>query len=310
MPLSSQVHRSAALENISVAFKTGGLIAAELSPMVPVLHETDVYHVYSRDSLILPETARANGAEANRASWSISTSTYTLEEHALKDLVTDRDRRNADPAIKLDIDLTEYLTEKILMRQEVDLATLVGTAANWANTTSLSTTQAWSQNTTLSSPLGNADSAASVITQNSGKKPNVCAMDDRTFRAAKEHTSTVQRIMYTSAQSVTPDLLASLFGVERVLVASGIQNTGAEGLSETMAFIWTDMAFFAYVERSPGLKKPSALYTFTQAEGGMPYKVTQWREDSLDGDMVQVSKLFQNRAVASACAYQIVNTVQ
>lgn len=310
MPLASQVHRDAALENISVAFRTTGLIASELSPAVPVVNESNVFHVYSRDSLILPETARSNGGEANRASWSISTSTYTLQEHALKDLVTDRDRRNADPAIKLDIDTTENLTEKIMMRKELDLANLVGTASNWGATTSLSSTLAWSANTTLSNPILNADSAAATVLQNSGKVPNVCAMDDRTFRAAKEHVSVVDRIKYTSAESVSEGLLAALFSVDKLLVARGVQNTGPEGLSEAMAFIWTDCAFFAYVETAPGLKKASALYTFTQTEAGNPYKVSRWREDNLNGDMIEVSCMFQNRAVASACAYLIVNTVQ
>lgn len=310
MPSRASIHRNSALENVSVAYKNEGLIAQELCPSVPVVHEDDVYFVYSRDSLILPETARANGAEANRASWSISTSSYHLEEHALKDLITDRDRANADPAIKLDIDLTEYLTEKILMRQEVDLASLVGTAANWANTTSLSSTLAWSANTTLSNPILNADSAASVIIQNSGKMPNLCEMDDRTFRAAKEHVSVVDRLKYTSAESVSESLLARLLGVPQIVVARGIQNTGAEGLSETMSFIWTDQAFFAYIEKAPGLKKPSALYSFTQADGGIPYQVRRWREENLNGDMVEVRKLYQNAAIASACAYLIVNTVQ
>lgn len=310
MPLRAQMHRVAALENISVAFKSEGLIAQQLCPSVPVVHEDDVYFVYSRDSLILPETARANGAESQRASWSISTSSYHLEEHALKDLVTDRDRKNADPAIKLDIDLTEYLTEKILMRREVDLASLVGTAANWANTTSLSSTLAWSANTTLSNPILNADSAAAAILQASGKTPNVCALDDRTFRAAKEHVSVVDRIKYTSAESVSESLLARLLGVPQLLVARGIQNSGPEGLSESMTFIWTDMAFFAHIEKAPGLKKPSALYCFTQQEGGAPYQVSRWREDALKGDMIEVSTMFQNAAVASACAYLIVNTVQ
>lgn len=310
MPLRASLHRVAALENVSVAYKSEGLIAQELCPVVPVLHEDDVYFVYSRDSLILPETARANGGEAQRASWSISTASYHLEEHALKDLVTDRDRANADPAIKLDIDLTEYLTEKIMMRREVDLAALVGTAANWANTTSLSTTLAWSANTTLSNPILNADSAASSIIQNSGKMPNICEMDDRTFRAAKEHVSVVDRLKYTSAESVSESLLARLLGVPQLVVARGIVNNGPEGLSENMAFIWTDQAFFAYVEKAPGVKKPSALYSFTQAEGGIPNQVRRWRDDNLKGDFIEVSALYQNLCVASACAYLIVNTVQ
>lgn len=311
MPLPSQVHRDAALEQVSVAFRTPGLIADQLSPVMPVQHETDEYFIYSLDSLILPTTLRAMGAEANRASWSISFTTYQLREHALADLIPDRKRRNSDKAINLDVDTTEYLTEKILMRKELDLADLaLNTPANWANRTSLTSTFAWSANTTLSSPILFVDSAATVVLQNSGKRPNLVAMDFRTFQFAKEHTNLTDRVKYVSAESLTEGIMARFFNVDQVLVASGIRNTGEEGVGDTLGFIYTDAALVAYVEKSPGLKRPSALLTFKQTEGGNPYKVKKWRDDPRDGDVVEVSCLYQHRSPASVCGYHINDTVQ
>src|SRR5436190_2018622 len=103
MPLPSQVHRDAALENVSVAYKPGDLIAQDLCPMVPVNHESNVYYVYSKDQLVIPETRRAIGAEAQRATFSLSTATYKVQEHALKDFIPDRMRNNADPALNLEV---------------------------------------------------------------------------------------------------------------------------------------------------------------------------------------------------------------
>lgn len=310
MPLSSQIHRDKPLENISVAYKNSELIADRLSPRVNVKHETDLYYVYDRNSLTLPETLRANGAPAKEATWDVSTGSYALTKHALKHLVTDDDRKNSDNAIKLDVDATEFLTEKILMRKEVDLATLITTPANWANTTSLTSTFAWSANTTLSNPITFVDSACSVIGLNSGKTPNVVAINLPTFNAAKEHTSIVDRLKYTSADSVSESLLARLFNVNEVLVGRGIRNTAEEGLADSLSWIWTDVAFVAYVERNPGLKKVSALYTISQAESGNPYYVKRWREEELEGDYIEVDTKYQHKVISSACAYLIVNTVQ
>jgi len=310
MPLSGQIHRDKTLENISVAYRSERLIADLLAPRVDVKHETDLYFVYAKNSLSLPETLRANGAVANQADWDVSTASYSLAEHALKHLVTDRDRSNADPAIKLDIDATEYLTEKILLRKEVDLANLVTTDGNWANETSLTSTLAWSANTTLSNPITFIDTATSVIALNSGKLPNTVVINDPTFRAAKEHTSIVDRVKYTSADSVTEAMLAKLFNVPRILVAGGIRNTAGEGLADSMGWIWTDMAFVAYIEPNPGLKKPSALYQFTKSEFGNPYKVKKWREEERNGDFVEVGTMYQHKVVASDCAYIIQNTIQ
>lgn len=310
MPTPSQIHVSRTLENISVAYKSERLVADMFAPRVDVKQETNQYFVYSKDSLTLPETQRANGGVANEATWNISTGSYSLQQHALKALVTDRDRSNADVAIKLDIDTTEYLTEKILMRKEADLALLCTTPGNWANVTSLSSTLAWNQNTTLSNPILFVDSATTVIAQQSGKLPNTIVMNDPTFRAAKEHISIVDRIKYTSADSVTETMLSKLFNLPKLLVAGGIRNTAQEGLADSVNYIWTDVAYVAYMEPNPGLKKPSAIYQMTKSEFGNPWKVKTWREEEREGDFIEVSTMYQFKAVASDCAYLIVNTVQ
>lgn len=311
MPLPSSVHQDAALENISIAYKNGDLIAGDLCPMVPVKHESDKYYVYSRDQLSLPETVRAVAAESNRATFSVSTSTYKVQEHALKDFITDRARENADAALNLEADATEHLTNLILTRQEVDLASLIGSGLAWANTTSLTSTFAWNANTTLSNPLLFVDSATTVVMRASGMKPNTMLINDPTFRAAKEHVNIVDRIKYTSAESVSEDLLAKLFSIEKLLVGRGVINTGEQGLADltTNTYIWTDLAWVGYVERNPGLKKPSALYNFT-LKSGNTVKVTRWREDKLAADAVEVSKLFQQQVPMSAAGYLINDTVQ
>lgn len=313
MPSKNAVHQDAALENISVAYMPTGLIASELSPTIPVKHESDKYYVYSKDNLRIPETIRADGAEANEVDWSLSTASYVLDEHALKRLVTDRQRENADPAIKVDMDATKMLTGQILNRREKDLLDLIGPAANWSSKTSLTSTFAWNAQTTLSNPITFADSATSVILQNSGKRANRLVMDHRTFKAAKEHPSVVDRIKYTSPDSVTPQLLGRLFSVSKVLISEAIENSGQQDYTDTMGFILTDVAFFCYVAENPGLLEPSAFYTFVKtgmgATGGQA-SVKRWREEKRNGDFIEVGSAFLHKIVASDCAYHIANTVQ
>lgn len=312
MPLASQVHRDAALENISVAYQTQGLVSDKLAPIVPVLKESDVYYIFSRDSLVVPETIRAPGTVSNRSSFSLSTLTYRLDQHSLSDLIPDRLRDNADKAVQLEISVVEDLTRKIALRKEIDLASLVASAAAWANVTSLTSTFAWSANTTLSNPLLFVDSAATTILQASGMAPNVVLLDDRTYRACRTHVSIVERTRYVSAESADEKMLAAMFGVSEVLLAQGVQNPGPEGLADgtTNAYIWTDMAFVAYVEKSPGFRKPTALYSFVHRDQGTTAKVKRWREEQSEGDMVEVSRMFDHVAPLSAAGYLIWNTIQ
>ena len=312
MPRPSEIHRQKPLENVSIGYKPSGFIAGELSTTVPVKHESDSFYVYTKDNFRIEAGERADGAPAVEVTFGMTTSTYTLTEFAYKDIITDRMRDNADAAIRLDIDATENLTDKVLLRREQLLGTLVGTAANWGNATSLTSTFAWSANTTLSNPIAFVDSATTVIQRQAGKAANVVAMDLGTFKAAKEHLSITDRIKYTSPDSITEGMLAKLFNVGKVLVSRASFDSSSEGIftSTAMGFLWTDCAFVAYIEPSPGLKKASALYTFVQEGGSAPYKVRKWYDDERRGDMIEVSTMFQHRAVASDCAYLIVNTVQ
>jgi hypothetical protein len=312
MPVQpDQIHRDRALENVSLQYKPQGMIADLVAPRVPVKRESDFYYVYSRDTMTIPSTRRAMRSESNQANWNMSTSTYNLEEHALHDYVSDRERDNADSPISVDVDTTEILTQKLMLRREKDLASVVQTTANWGTNIDASATAtiAWSSNTTTTNPITLIDSLSSVILQNSGVRPNRLILTDPQFNAAKEHVSIVDRIKYTSADSVTPEMLAKLFRLDQILVATAIENTAKEGIADSMAFIWTDAAFLYYVPDAPALKQASALYTFWKDAVTAPWKVERWREGKRTSDAIQVSGMYQHKPVATACAALLVNIV-
>lgn len=310
MPLSNQIHVDKSLSEISVAYKNEAFIADKIAPMVPVKHDSDKFFVYSKDNLRLEETVRANGAPAREVDWNISTSSYVLVKHGLRHLITDDEMENADDALNLKIDAAETLGEKLKLRRESDVISLVHTAANWANTTSLTSTYSWNKATDLSNPIKFVDSAASAILKNTGKMPNICVMDEATFLAAKEHPNVTDRVKYTSSDSVTESILSKLFNVPEVLVSRSIVNGASEGLADSMGFQMTDCCFIGYVEKSPSLRRPSALYCFNQQSYGFPMTVKQYRDEPREGVFVEANMKYQAKIVASDCGYLIVNTIQ
>lgn len=308
MPVQGPIHVNRPLTNISIGYRSSGMIADSLFPAVPVMKESDLYYVFDKaQSLRTPETRRANGAESNEDNLLLSTASYSLEFHALKEIITRRDRANQDPGVNLDMATTEDLTGKIQRRREKNAAELLFTNGNWANESSLAAADAWSANTTTSNPILVADSANAAVLLNCGLKPNTCVMDYRTFLAVKEHVSIVDRVKHTSSDSVTPQMIARLFGQPNLLIAEGVENGAKEGLAASMQYIWTDSAWFGYVERSPGLKKPSALYCFKQGGGAT---VRKFPDRKRDGDWVEVEQNYDQQSPASDCGYHVVNTVQ
>lgn len=304
--LSKSIHIDKALENVSVAYTPAEFIAQKLVPKVPVKKESDQYFIYDNQINALEDTIRAAGADARRVTFEVSTSSYTMEEHALSQVIPDRLKQNADKAIRLEIDATETLTRKILIRMEYELASILNTAATWTNKYSLTTTFAWALDTTLSNPLTYVDSATSKIITSSGYRPNVMSIDDATFRGLKNHQQITDRVKYTTADSISENLIAKLMDLDEVVVCRAAYETAAEGSASSMGQIWTNSALIAYMERSPGLMKASAMYNFVK--DGKPYEVRKWRDDSKKGDVVEVSTMFKFAAVATQCGYMYVDT--
>lgn len=310
MPTQNQIHVDRPLSNISIKYRNADYIADMVAKPVPVKNRTDKYFVYSKDNLRIEDTHRADKAESQIVDFNISTATYSLEKHGLKAKISDDEYANSDEALDLRIDATENLTDAILAKRENTFCTLIGTAANWANTTSLTSTYAWSAYTSLSNPIPFVDSACSAITKNTGKKANTVVMDNATFYAVKEHPSIVDRVKYTSADSITETIIAKLFNIDNLYVSRAIQNSGKEGLADSMGYMMTDCCWIGYVEPAPGLRKPSALYTFFASRLGLPMQTKMWREEEIESDVIEVNAQYQTKIIASDCAYLIVNTVQ
>jgi hypothetical protein len=305
MPLTGQIHRDRALENVSLLYTNDRLVADALVPAIPVTRESDVYYVYSKDSFRLSQTRRANRSESTAIDFNMSTSSYQIEEEALHGYVSQRDRDNTDSPLSPDIDLTQVLTEKIKLRREFDLASMM-TTTNWANAASLSTGLNWGLDTVTSNPIVTIDSVSSVIAGTSGKQPNRMVISDKLYRGARNHQNVIDRTKYTSRDSVTPDLLATMFGLDSVLVAGGLRNQADEGQADSMTSIWPSVTcFLGYFEPAPGLRKVSAMYRFEKRASGNPWTVRKWPEESRgEGTVaIEVSTTYQFKSVCTDCAY-------
>src|SRR3990167_8642532 len=136
------------LTQISNRYSNKTYVADTIFPHVGVKKESDRMLVYGFEQFRRPETLRGNKSVSKEASYSASTTTYTLAFHALKDYVSDRDRDNADSQQAPDIDATNNLTDLIMLGREIDAYTLAFTTSTWANNSTLVSTTSWRYNTT------------------------------------------------------------------------------------------------------------------------------------------------------------------
>ena len=297
------------LTNIAQQYSNYEYIFGQVIPDRMVKHESDSYYIYNND-MRREMTLRANGTPANQATFDVSTASYVIREHALKDVITKRDYDNVDaPPIQLDRDKTEYLVDKLMLEQEYEAMQLLFTTTSFSNSKSLTSETTWKYHTTTSLPIQDMLSATSYILKFAGAKANKAVMGITVRDALKENPNVYGRIQYVQKSILTEELLASLFELEKVHVGSAVYESAQEGITSDKAAIWSDTCWVGFMESNPGIKTKSAAVNFRKSNWGKPFQVRTYMDDEVEGKWIEVSTFFKGKVISSTSGYLFSNCV-
>jgi hypothetical protein len=298
------VHIDQILTNISVGFPNKEFVGEVLAPAVPVRKQSDIYYVYGKEAWVLEpgSDVRAPGTEANEIpGMTVATNPYFAIEHALSIAVTDEERENADSPLTPDRDGTELVTSKVLLAREVAIRDLVVTAGNYATGYSLdlsgSPTLQWDAYAT-SNPIGDVKAARRKIHAGLFLHPTVGIFPYQVMAALEDHPDFIERIKYSQKAVVTPELIAELFMIPKIVVPGVGMNTARMGQTESLAYLWGKDVVLAYVPDRPGLKIPAFMYEFVWTFGGQRMVTDRWREQKRVSDMIRVRRRYTHKFIA------------
>lgn len=312
MPDVSAVHHDVALTNVSLAYRNAAYIAADIAPEVSVRRQSNKYFVHDpgRDALRSTGDHRAPGAEANEVGFDISSDSYFCDDHALESAIPDEERENADSPLQPEIDRTEFLTDKILLNQEIALAALLRNPAAMPNHDIAVAGNRWDQDTV--DPVDDIETARAAITAATQTTPNVLVLPFDAYQKVRNNAKIAARIAYARLGVFGPAELAQLFDVERVLVPRAVRNTAPRGAAPVLAPIWGKDALLLHVPARAGLKTlaPVLAFAWTQANGSQRgVGVQTWREERRKSTMIRVQKYYDQKLVAPAAGYLVTNVV-
>lgn len=311
MPEVQQVHIDAALTNLSVAYRNNEFIAEQLAPRVAVRKQSDRYYTYdgNREALRTTADLRSPGSIAGEVDYTLSSDSYYCEDHALSSAIPDEERENADPAIQPDMDRTEFLTERILLNQEVALEQMMRTTTA-IEEVGVGPGEDWTSDS--SDPIALVQDARLQVFAGCQRRANVMVLPSAAYEALRVHPAIIDRIKYSSLGVVTADLLAQLFDVDRVLVPRSYVNTATAGNPPTVTELWQPNVYLLHVAPRPGLKQVTFASTFVwngmpgAAEGTL---VERWRDSSRKADIVRVQKYYDTKIIAPGAAVRIGSVV-
>jgi hypothetical protein len=311
-PTQSQVHVDAVLTNMSVAYQqeADNFIASRVFPTIPVAKQSDIYFTYTQGDFFRDQAkVRADGTESAGSGYGLSTASYSSQVWALHKDIGDQVRANSDSPLDPDMDATRFLTQQMLIRQERDWASNYFTTGVWDTDSTPSTL--WSASG--SDPIGDIEAGKNAILSNTGYLPNTLVLSYNTYSILKNHADFVDRYKYTSADSISAELLARIVEVDRIFVMKGVYNAAAEGATASYSQIGDKDALLCYVAPQPGLMTVSAGYnmTWSGVGGGLGTSsaVSRFRMDHLRADRIEIQSAWDFKVVASPLGYFFSNAV-
>lgn len=271
-----------ALSNMALAYfqSDANSFAKTIFPICPVTLSSDNYYIFDKEDLLRDNWHRKPAyGKVDPAVLSEHTETYAcqvdqmimgIDQIRQTDLTRRMGPRTADPKQQR----TKTMAGQANIHQDRLFAEKYFKSGAWKNELSGVDVTNPSSNQFIKFSNGNSDPVAFVdakkteIHGETGRTPNRLALGVNVFSALKKHPAILERVKYggstANPASVTLNVLAQLFEVDRVTVPLSIMNKAGLGKDADMGYIGDPNAFLlAYATDTPSIEEPSAGYIFT-----------------------------------------------
>lgn len=312
MPDINIVHFDRALTTLSIKRVNSDFAADQVFGQVPVDKQSNKYFIYGQEAFQPLDDARRPGAVANEVDWAPSSDLYYAEGHALKEIVPDEVKANADVPLDIDADTVALLTDLINLNKE-RLAASLALDTGTITTVALSGGSSWSDPVN-SDPLRDVENAKPIVHKDIGKIPNRFLLSYPVYQALRWNRSIIERIKYSMPAftgTLNADLMAQAFDVEKVIVAAALYSTSGEGVTPVVKdYVWGKNALLFYQPPAMGLRTigfgGQFRWLFGMGRDGyestVGWLVKRWREEGRTGDYIEVQSYHALKVIVPAAA--------
>lgn len=307
------VHVNQVLSNLAIRYAPAldQLIADQVAPYLPVVHESDLYYVFNQGDLYrtAEEDLVADRSEPRVIDFNATTATYQTKRRELAWDISDRERKNADSQLRLEVNKQNGVLGQLMLKRELRVATVLqkttvtggqlALGANAANKWDNAATTY--QNIMSDIIIGKAAVRAAI-----GMNPNKIVipagvaegMQKSLFYSAFANSLSDGREVLVSEQY--PSIPPVISGME-VLIPGAISNTAKESVTDSYADVWGETVRLLYVSPNGGIENPSVMYTFRSE----PLTTRQSREEKRRVDWFATGQTIDERVIAASAGYAI-----
>ena len=313
MPSQSDLHINVPLTNVSIAYMQAAntYIADKVFPRVPVQKQSDLYWKFSKSDWRRTDVEkRAPSTESKGVGWNMDSDSYFAHVYAVHKDIDDQLRANADSVFSLDRDSTQFITNQMLLKRDIDWNNRYFKPGVW-ETDLVGGTDFGKWSDAGSDPIGDVQKLVIDFRKLTGFAPNIMVFGAHTMAALKQHPDIIDRIKYTQRGIVTEDLIATLFGIDEIYttyatVATGPQIPDAVEQDKVATYDFINdskSAMMLYAPKSPSLLTPSAGYTFTwngyAAGNSQGIKIKRFRMEHIASDRIEAEMTYDQKVVCT-----------
>ena len=244
-------------------YKSPGNVGAFLFPRVFVTQRGGKVIEFGKEAFRLYAAGRAPGTNTKRVQFGYEGKPYGIGLNSLEAVVPREigQEANAVPGINMAGRAVNLVQRSLALNHEKACADIAQNAANYDANHQVALAGAARWNDPASTPVKNVLDWREAVRATTGQNPNVLVLGPKVFAALGDNTSIKDRIKYTGRDSITAEMIASLFQVKRVVVGEAIVADDAGVFSD----VWGKNAVLAYVPESESavMEEPSYGYTYT-----------------------------------------------
>ena len=265
-----------------------GFIGLRVMPILRVPEQSAQFPVLPKEALLsVPNTARAMRGNYNRGDWEYEMGYYATSENGWEEPLDDRERALLPSELDGGLIAVRRATGIILRAQEMRIASKVFNASNFAPH---AVANEWDDHANAT-PIDDVNAGIMAVRKACGMIPNTLIVSFSTFLHLRRCAQVVELLKYTfpgaEINSMTPEQMAMVLNVERLLVGGAVYNSAKKGQNADIADLWdSEYAMLTITSDSPDMTEPcigrTFLWTRDSAENAV---VEQYREEPRRSDI-------------------------
>lgn len=269
-------------------------IGLNLFPSVPVIRRGGKIIKFGAESFKRYSSQRAPGGSTKRVQIGYEDGEYAVLQHRLEGKVPVEVAQEGQAAQINHATLAANGVMKILTREhEIACAEKAQASANYqaSNREALAGTDQWDND--ASTPGVAVSDYKETIRKKTGARANVLVLGAPVYNKLKFHPAILDRFKYTSADSVTEEMLARYFDVGQVVVGRSIYMNQAGEFVD----VWGNAAILAYVPKTAGgaympgsgANREQPSYGYTYVLSGNPNVETPYFDNNTKSNIYPVT---------------------